>query len=157
MVRQKVKEYAETRSTAISDWEKEVYLLKDKVDNLKSQETKYAQMYAEGLLEVEQLRSLIKQSRSKKEYINSKIKELEKKKPVSSSVTDAEIELLCNEAQKIIQSQDFADKKLVLKNLVSKIIIKKGGAVETWLNISLNTQYLEHGTERRNSRITKCR
>jgi len=147
-IRTKIKEYAESRSTVSSQLEQEIYSLKDRIENLKEQETKFAQMYAEKLIDIEQLKGLLKQSGNKKIGLKKQLKELEKKTLVKTSVTNEEIEQLYIEAQKALKSQDFTDKKLVLKELISKITIKKGGMVETCINIPLS-QYLEHEPESR--------
>lgn len=147
----------QSRSNMNLNLEQEIYSMKDRIASLNNQEIKYAQMNAEGLIDTNQLRGLIKQTKDKKLGFFKRLKELENTKPKKSSITSEEVEEVYRRAQETLKQQDFSDKKLVLRDLVSKILIKKGGVAETWLNISLNTLYLEHGTERWYCRSSQCR
>jgi len=65
---------------------------------------------------------------------------------------------LCEEAQRVIKSLDTADREQVVKDLVEKVIIKKGGdEVETWAHLPLYQAHLMgYGTERRNCGVGEC-
>lgn len=150
-IKLKIKEYVESRAGVNTSFEQDILTNKTKISNLTDQESKFAQMYAENLIDLDQLRGLIKQVKDRKFIFTRNLKKLERIKPVKVRIGDEEISLLYDKAREVLQSQDFSDKNLVLRDLVSKIVLKKGGEVNTWINIPINTQYLEHGTERRNS------
>ncbi|MDO8340451.1 MAG: recombinase family protein [Candidatus Woesebacteria bacterium] len=155
-LKQKIREYAESRSEVNVSMEQEFISIKEKITKLSEQETKFAQMFAENLIDIDQLRGLIKQVKDKKTSLELKLKNLQKYKPIKVELSDTDISTLYEESRKVLQLQDFSNKDLVLRDLVSKIVLKKGGEVNTWINIPINTQYLEHGTERRDSRSSKC-
>ena len=155
-IKQKIKEYIESKSVVNDLLAKDILSTKSKVSNLLDQETRYAQMFAEKVIDMTQLKGLVNQVKDRKMGLIKKLKELENTKPIKSNISDEEITLLYNKTKEVLQSQDFTDKKLVLRDLVSKIEIKKGGLVNTWLHIPVNTQYLEHEPERRDSRIAEC-
>ncbi|QQG47312.1 MAG: recombinase family protein [Candidatus Woesebacteria bacterium] len=154
-IKGKIREYAESRSSVNLSLENEKLETKEKLLNLNNQEMKYAQMNAEGLIDVDQLRGLIKQTKDKKVVLIKRLKELDNTNSIKSSISNEEVEELYQKANKVLSLQDYSDKKLVFRDLISKIQIKKGRLVESCINIPL-TQYLEYGTEDWDSRPSKC-
>jgi hypothetical protein len=77
---------------------------------------------------------------------------MEAKQRISGdSIRKVDLDELCTEAQSVIQSLDITNKKQVIKDLVEKVIIKKGGdEIETWIHLQLNQAHqMGYGPERR--------
>ncbi len=136
----------------------EVANLKKQIDNLRGEEVKYAKMYGEGIVDSSQFEELMRGVKTKKRRYQDEIEEIKNK---SNSENSADVSLieLCKEAESVIKSQDTTDRKQVVRELVDKIIIKKGGdEVETWIHIPLNQAHLMgYGAKRRSCWPSKCR
>lgn len=132
--------------------------LKKQTENLKEEGIRYAKMYGEGAIETEQFEELMRGVRNKKNRYLSEIDEV--KRRVSSNKTDkVNLDELCQEAQRVIKSQENSEKRQIIRDLVEKVIIKKGGdEVETWIHIPLyQAHQMGYGIERRNCGTSKRR
>lgn len=124
---------------------------KNKIDKLKKEETRYARMYGEGIIDSEQFEDLINGTKAKRSRYNTEIENL-RKKASSKFVAKIELEDLCEEAQVVIKSLADTDKKQIIRDLVDRVIIKKGGnEVESWIHIPIQAHYMGYGAKRRNS------
>ncbi len=131
--------------------------LKKQIESLKEEEVRYAKMFGEKMIDSGQLEKLMKDVKAKKRGLQDELGEI---KNGSNSDNAAKVSLddLCEEAQSVIKSLDTTNKKQVIRDLVEKTIIKKGGdEVETWINIPLNQAHqMGYGAKRRNCRFAKC-
>lgn len=128
---------------------------------VQEEEARYAQAYGKGLLEFEQFRNLVKESKRRKLSYQNQIEELDKQ---TSVLEEAKISLdqLCSEAQRVLKSfdldkDDIANKFVIVKDLIGKIIIKNGKEAEVFGHIALSTVKLEYEPIGRDSRLAKCR
>ncbi len=137
---------------------KEIERIKEQIDRLKEEETRYVKIYAEGTIDSGQFEELIKGTRSKKKRFMEEIVEMEKKVNMPDT-KKVDLDELCQEAQRVIKSQENNEKRQIIRDLVEKIVIKKGGdEVESWINIPLyQAHQMGYGIKRRNSRSSKCR
>ena len=76
------------------------------------------------------------------------------KKAKTPDTKKIDLNELCQEAERVIKSQENNEKRQIIRDLVEKIVIKKGGdEVESWINIPLyQAHQMGYGIKRRNSR-----
>lgn len=138
-------EYQKTFSSEIDRIEKQI-------SELKTEGIRYARMRGENTIDTSQFEELMMGVKSKKEKFLSQIEEI---KVRSNERQDNKIDInaLCEEAISVIKSRESTNQKQIIRDLVDKIIIKKGGdEVETWIHIPINQAHLMgYGAKRRNS------
>lgn len=144
-------EYQETSSG-------EINRLKSQLNDLKQEGIRYAKMRGENMIDTHQFEELMMGVRNKKQRFLDQIEEINKK-VLEASDCKIDINTLCEEAIRVIKSRESTNQKQIIKDLVDKIIIKKGGdEVETWIHIPITQAHLMgYGAISRDSRSSKCR
>jgi site-specific DNA recombinase len=144
-------EYADNANNELANLNKKLELLKD-------EQLRYAKMYGENVIDAGQFEKLIAGTKQKKNDFIYQISDV-KKRVQDDNLNTVNVNELCEEAQRVIKSLDTTDRKQVVKDLVEKVIIKKGGdEVETWIHLPLyQAHQMGYGTERRYRRTSKCR
>jgi site-specific DNA recombinase len=143
-------EYSESSKSEVADIDK-------KLVSLGGEGTRYAKMRGEGLIEDKQFRDLMKDVLIRKNRFLEQKEEI-KNRACPSKFQNINLNELCQEAQSVIESLDATNKKQIVRELVEKVIIKKGGdEVETWIKILISQpHHMGYGAERRDCWSTKC-
>ena len=143
-------EYSESSKNEVADIDK-------KLVSLGGEGTRYAKMRGEGLIEDKQFRDLMKDVLIRKNRFLEQKEEI-KNRACPSKFQNINLNELCQEAQSVIESLDATNKKQIVRELVEKVVIKKGGdEVETWIKILISQpHHMGYGAERRNCRFAKC-
>ncbi len=125
--------------------------------SVKEEGIRYARMCGEGQIDAEQLEELMRGVKIKKNQYLKEIEEI-KSRNSQNKLNSINLDELCQEAQRVIKSLEDNKKRQIIRDLVEKIIIKKGGdEVETWIHIPLNQAHqMGYEFEGRNCRFTKC-
>jgi len=152
LLRNYTEKWLKHKNEYLDDASNELDTLNTKLKSIKDEEMRYAKMYGESNIDAEQFEKLISGTKLKKTEFARQIGDI-KNRIQDDNIKKVDIDELCTEAQSVIQSLDITDRKQVIKDLVEKVIIKKGGdEVETWIHLQLNQAHqMGYGTERRDT------
>jgi site-specific DNA recombinase len=134
----------------------EIDRVNKQISELRAEGIRYAKMRGENTIDISQFEELMMGIKNKKERFLNQVEEI---KARSNERPDNKIDInaLCEEAISVIKSRESTNQKQIIKDLVDKIIIKKGGdEVETWIHIPINQAHLMgYGTKRRSCGTAK--
>lgn len=125
------------------------------LEKLQEEEIRYAKAYGEGALDFEQFKTLVNEVRQKKVVIEAQKKEL-KAVNGEQKVDKIQVEELCEEAQKVLKSLDLSNKKLIIRDIISKVIIKEEGEVEVRGQLALSNQNMGYEPISRDCGTAEC-
>jgi hypothetical protein len=119
------------------------------INKVKEEETRYAKAYGAQTFEFDQFKELVSETKKKKSLYQTQLEELDKKNTLAE--TDCDIDEICQEATRGLQSADQNNKIQLVRELVEKVTIKKSGEVEVIGHISQPTQNMgyHHGNRHR--------
>lgn len=127
----------------------------EQVEKVSTEEARYAKAYGSGALDFEVFKNLMKELKRRKITLQNGIITIKLKAEQQRSVEGVNIDELCQEAGKIIQSLDQDGKKKVIRDIVERITIWEGGKVEVQAALPLINHNMvyepisrdsEHGT-----------
>lgn len=155
LLKKQAEKWLRSKSDYTENTSKELENLRKQIEDLKEEELRYARMYGEGKIDSGQFEELMKGTKRKKNNYLGQIGDI-KNRINEDSFKKVNLDELCEEAQRVIKSLDTTDRKQIVKDLVEKVIIKKGGdEVETWIHLQLyQAHQMGYGTEHRDSGFT---
>lgn len=105
------------------------------VRKIEDEENRYAKAYGGGALDFEQFMQLMKDTKRRKLPIERQIEELDAKASQESLAIEAGE--LIEDAKKVLQSLNFDNKILLVRDIIDKVIIKERSQVEVWAHMPL--------------------
>jgi len=124
-------------------------------EKTKQEELRYIKAYGEGLLEPDQFEQVVKEVKQKRKTIESKLAKTNNQ-PYPSAIGSNEdlLQQLCDESRRVIKEMMSGDKKLLIHDIIDKVIINDESGVEVFAHLAASTQKVGYGTEYRDSRVT---
>lgn len=119
------------------------------IGKVEEEEQRYAKAYGAGSLEFEQLRNLMKDTKKRKSVFQNQLDKSQVKP--NGDLAKIEVDDVCREVNAVLKQADPSNKFQTVRDFLDKVIIKKGGWVQTWGHIPLFAQKLGDATESRNS------
>ncbi len=155
LLRGKVEEVLKERKDKTSD-QKESARLRDLINKIEDEEQRYAKAYGAGSLEFEQFRGLARDAKKRRLSFQTQLDKL-KLESNEDGLDKIQVDDICFEAQKVLDSVDYTDKFKSVRTLLDKVIIKEGGLVQVCGHLPLFAQKLGYEPTSRNCWVTKCR
>ena len=157
LIRKLAERWIKQQTAMTTNLKDEIASIDGKLETLRQEGTRYAKMYASDQIDADQFEELMNGLKKRKKCCLEDIEEI-KKRAKGSKIADIDLDDLCQEAAQVIQSLELTNRRQIIKDLVDKIVIKKGGdEVETWINIPLTQAHLMgYGTKRRDSWSAEC-
>ncbi len=104
--------------------------LTEQMTKAKEEQSRYAKAYGAGSLDFDQFQELMKESKKKvggwKTRLGGLIEEID-----GVTVNSEQLDLLCEEAKKVVETIDFSDQKKLIGDIIDKITVHETGRVET--------------------------
>lgn len=131
------------------------------LEKAKEEEGRYLLAYGKGALEFEQFRSSMKDVKRRKLSYQAQTDGFKSQVAVVEA-NKIGLDELCLEAQRVLKSlnlvaNDVAEKVKIIRDLISKIVIKERKEAEVFCHIPINTLKLGHEPIGWDSRISQCR
>lgn len=144
---------------ASSDYdEMEKRKLNELMAKITEEEKRYAKVYGAGTLEFEQFQEVMKDAKKRKMTLQGQLDELATKR--LQETVGISVEEYLEEAEKYLKKLDFTNKIQVVRDIISKVIIKERNEVEVWAHIPLQyqlaTQKLGYESIGRDCWIAEC-
>ena len=153
-----VRKYAENwlRQQTNSDLDR---LERDKliniIGNLEDEGKRYSKAYGQGALDFEQFKDLIRETTKKKKAFYEQLGTLNTK-IAQEGIDKNQLELIIEEAKRLIRAQNFSNKFQVVRDIITKVILKGVDKVTVRGRVPLFALNMGYGTESRNCWITEC-
>lgn len=157
LIKKQAKKWFSQKDEYQKTFSSEIDRINKQINELRIEGMRYARMRGESTIDTSQFEELMMEVKNKKKRFLDQIEEIKHK---SNERQDNKIDInaLCEEAIRVIKSRESTNQKQIIKDLVDKIIIKKGGdEVETWIHIPINQDHqMGYGAERRDSGVAEC-
>lgn len=125
------------------------------INNLNEEEKRYDRAYGQGEIEFERFKELKRETRKKKLAYQEQLNKLNTK-IAQEGIDENQLDLIIEEAQKIIQAQKLDNKTQVVRDIITKVIMKGGHKVEVRGRLPLFALNMGYEPKGWDSRITKC-
>lgn len=130
--------------------------LESVIGKIIEEENRYAKAYGEGALEFEQFKDLMKDAKKRKETSQQQLDELNEKM-TKGSINHIEIDKIMFEVEKIFKTLDLSNRFQVVRDIITKVILKGGNEVEVFGRVPLFHLNMGYEPISRNCGITKRR
>lgn len=121
----------------------------------KDEELRYVQAFGKGTIDEEQLRTVTTELKRKVKDIESQLRELDAVS-YGGVIDNKTIDALCDEAQRVLQSQSYPDKKKLVQDIIDKVTIFDEGKVRVEGHVPNFTQYMGYELTHRYRRASQC-
>ena len=114
------------------------------IEKVVIEEHRYSKAYGEGLMEFEQFKSLVKDTQKRKADYKEQFEAL--KRESSHTSRNFNLNEFCEEATKVLKTLDITNKKLVINDIIDKVIIKGRQEVEVQAHVPLSSLKMAYET-----------
>lgn len=145
-----LRKYAEEWLKSDADNEsvnKEKLRLTGSIQKIEEEERRYAKAYGTETLEFEHFSELLKEAGKRKLLLQNQLNQLNVKSQEQTIKIKAED--IVQETENVLKTLDFANKKLVVTDIIDKVIIKQEQGVEVLGHIPLTAHKLGYESESR--------
>lgn len=125
------------------------------IAKVEDEEQRYAKAYGIGALEFEKFRDLMRDTKRKKEGYQQQLDALTGK-IANQGIDNIHLEEIVEEAKKVFQAQNQDNKKQIVRDIITKVIVKGGLEVEVRGRIPLFASNMGYELKSRNSWIAEC-
>lgn len=122
----------------------------------KDEELRYARAFGNGSIDEEQFKILTSELKKKAAGYEAQLKEVIDV-IYEGAVDDKIIDALCDEAQRVLESETQPDKKKLVQDIIDKVTIFDEGKVRVEGHVPQFTQYMAYELTDRHRRASQCR
>lgn len=155
-MREQATEWLKTEMVNDSADQREKQRLTSLLQQVKEEELRYARAFGNGSIDEEQLKMLTTELKKKTASYEAQLREIAAV-TYDGIIDDKTIDALCDEAQRVLQSETQPDKKKLVQDIIDKVTIFDEGKVRVEGHVPQFTQYMGYELTHRYRRTSKCR
>lgn len=154
-IREQATEWLKTEMVNDSTDQREKQRLTSLLQKTKEEELRYARAFGNGSIDEEQLKMLATELKKKTISYEAQLREIADV-TYDGIIDDKTIDALCDEAQRVLQSETQPDKKKLVQDIIDKVIIFDEGKVRVEGHVPQFTQYMGYELTHRNRWARQC-